>query len=85
MSSGYERPYTQKEIGWLAQPRPQAPENVVVHNPFQMQLDAQPEITRPAKGNNIRDLINRLRQRPTQVAPAPKAPDAPEPKSVLQK
>jgi hypothetical protein len=51
-----------------------------------MQLDANPEFARPASGGgNIRDLINRLRQRPTQMAPPPQQQAPAEPKSVLRR
>jgi hypothetical protein len=86
MSSGYEKPLDPKTIGWLNKPPAKGPDDVVVHNPFQMQLDANPEFARPAPaGSNIRDLVNRLRQRPTQVAPAPPQQAPAEPKSVLRR
>lgn len=86
MSSGYEKPVNAKTASWMNQPRPKGPDEVVVHNPFQMQLDANPEFARPAAGgSNIRDLISRLRQRPTQVAPAPPQQAPAEPKSVLRR
>lgn len=78
MSSGYEN---------IRQPpRMPPPEDIVVHNPFQMELDAKPAFAQPARGNNnIRNLIDRLRQRPQQVAPAPPQQAPAEPKSVLRR
>jgi hypothetical protein len=86
MSSGYNQPFDATTISRMNQPRPKGPDDVVVHNPFQMQLDANPEFARPASGGgNIRDLINRLRQRPTQMAPPPQQQAPAEPKSVLRR
>lgn len=64
------------------------PQNIQVHNPFIIPPEIQgPAQKQPTVEDNIRGILNRLRQQPTPADPLPPQEQKPEPemRSVLRR